>query len=299
MDRHLWRFALTVMLTSGVASALAGPADRFANVKVEATPVAGSVFMLTGAGGNIAASVGPDGTLVVDNQYNSLGPRILAELKRIGGAMPRIVINTHHHSDHTGTNQFFGAQGTIVAHDRVRFRLQVAGVERAALPLVTYGDRLRLYFNDDDIDVLHLPAGHTDGDSIVWFRTAGVAHLGDHFFTERFPYVDVRSGGTVDGLLENLERVIEVLPADTRLIPGHGALSRMTDLAQYTDTIRAAKAEVLKRLQAGETPEAIGAAGLGPWESYGSGFVTTQRWAEIVRDSVATPENGAARERRE
>lgn len=274
----------TVLLAD---AASAGPAERFADVKVTAEHMGGSVHMLTGAGGNVGVSVGADGTLIVDDQFAELGPRILAAVEKLGGDRPKLVLNTHYHGDHTGSNAFFGAAGTIVAHQNVRFRLLSEDVPRTALPVVTFSDRVRLYFNDDEIDVIHLARGHTDGDSLVWFKDAGVAHLGDHFFKNRFPYVDVDAGGSVEGLIENLERVLELLPADTRLIPGHGTRSTMIDLAETLDMIKASRDVVMKRLNSGESIDQIAETGLGPeWEEYGTGFINADRWARIIHASA-------------
>ena len=280
---HLRR-ALLVLLAAVGNAAFAGPADRFAAVEVTATAVQGSVHMLEGAGGNIGVSVGSDGTLIVDNQFLPLAERIVAAIAGVGGALPSFVLNTHFHGDHTGGNPFFGRSGAILAHDNVRVRLAGSGVPAVGLPTITYNDRLRLHFNGDEIDVVHLPRGHTDGDSLVWFKNSGVAHMGDHFFNGRFPFVDVLGGGSVDGLLDNLRQAIDMLPGDTRVIPGHGPLAGIADIETAIEVIEASQAVVRKAVAAG-TLEALKRDGFGRWSEWGSGFISEERWIAIVVQS--------------
>ena len=282
------------LLAAGLGSALvaaawlagAQPADRFAGVEIKATHVAGAVHMLEGAGGNIGVSVGADGVLMVDDQFAPLAGRISAAIESLGGGAPAYVLNTHYHGDHTGGNPIFGATGVVVAHENVRVRLVAGDMAPAGLPVVTFDDRIRLYFNGDRIDVIHLPRGHTDGDSVVWFRNAGVIHMGDHLFHGRFPYVDVPSGGSVDGLLANLEAVLGMIPADTRVIPGHGPLAGVDALKESVSVIRESQAMVREAIANG-TIEALERDGFGRWEEWGSGFINTERWISIVRESDA------------
>ncbi|MYE10115.1 MAG: MBL fold metallo-hydrolase [Gammaproteobacteria bacterium] len=264
----------------------AQPDDRFASVEIKATHVAGAVHMLEGTGGNIGVSVGPDGVLIVDDQFAPLAGRISAAIESLGGGAPAYVLNTHYHGDHTGGNPIFGATGVVVAHENVRVRLVAGDMAPAGLPVVTFDDRIRLYFNGDRIDVIHLPRGHTDGDSVVWFRNAGVIHMGDHLFHGRFPYVDVPSGGSVDGFLANLETVLEMIPADTRVIPGHGPLAGVDALKESVSVIRESQAMVREAVVNG-TIDALERDGFGRWEEWGSGFISTERWISIVRESDA------------
>lgn len=280
---HLRRALLALLAVVGNA-AFAGPADRFAAVEVTATAVQGSVHMLEGAGGNIGVSVGSDGTLIVDNQFLPLAERIVAAIAGVGGSLPSYVLNTHFHGDHTGGNPFFGRSGVILAHDNVRVRLADSGVPAVGLPTITYNDHLRLHFNGDEIDVVHLPRGHTDGDSLVWFKDSGVVHMGDHFFNGRFPFVDVLGGGSVDGLLDNLRQAIDMLPGDTRVIPGHGPLAGIADVKTAIEVIEASQAVVREAVAAG-TLDALKRDGFGRWAEWGSGFISEERWIAIVVQS--------------
>ena len=151
--------------------------DPFAAVEIKSTQVAGTVYMLEGAGGNVGLSIGEDGTLIVDDQFAQLGDKILKAIQALGGNNPRLVLNTHFHGDHTGSNPQFGRGGTIVAHDNVRVRLlSTDGFPRSGLPVVTYDDDATVHFNNETISLIHLPSGHTDGDSAVWL--ASVPPLG-------------------------------------------------------------------------------------------------------------------------
>ena len=278
--RRLLPPALLAM--AGLAAAEA--ADRFADVQISAQPVRGSVFMLTGAGGNIGVSVGADGTLIIDDQFAPLAGRIQEALDGLGGSRPKLVLNTHFHGDHTGSNAHFGRTGTIIAHDNVRVRLlDDGGADRYRLPVVTYADRVNVHFNDEEIQLIHLPAGHTDGDSVVWFRTANVIHTGDLLFVDRFPYIDMDSGGSVAGFIRSLETLLQMLPDDVRVIPGHGPLTGKRALRTSMEMIRATRRIVAGRKEQGQSADQIIAAGL-PEEfaDFGSGFINQERWIRIL-----------------
>lgn len=258
--------------------------DRFAGVEIQAHPVSGNVHMLTGAGGNIGVSVGADGTLIIDDQFAPLAERILDALNELDGAAPKLILNTHFHGDHTGSNPFFGRTGTIVAHDNVRARLlDQEDIDDRGLPVLTFAEEVRVHFNGDTLRVIHLPAGHTDGDSIVWFQQANVAHLGDLLFNGAFPFIDIANGGSVGGVIENLQTVLELLPDDVRIIPGHGALANTDDVRTTLEMIRETRSSVMDALGRGRTVDEIVAAGLDSrWDSWGSGFIDDERWIRIL-----------------
>lgn len=282
--RLLCAVSTAALLALWLSSASAADADRFKDVKVTSEQVEPGLHMLTGAGGNIAASVGPDGTLIVDTQYGPLAKRILRAINRIDGDAPKLVINTHYHGDHTGSNEAFGETGTIIAHANVRARLAGnAELKRSAMPTVTFKDRLRLHFNGDAIDLLHMPAGHTDGDTVVWFRNANVIHMGDHYFRDRFPYVDIDAGGSVSGVIDNLESVIRMAPDDIKVIPGHGPLASLKELRETLNMLRQTSALVRERLAAGTTEAALIEQGLGEqWQRWDGGFINEERWIRTL-----------------
>lgn len=265
------------------ALAMAAPADRFGAVEVTSQHVSGTVHMLQGAGGNIGVSVGPDGTLIIDDQFAPLADKIIAALTDLGGAQPRLVLNTHFHGDHTGSNSRFGESATIIAHDNVRLRLlNEEDFPRSGLPLVTYDDDVTVHFNDEQIQLIHMPRGHTDGDSIVWFKNANVIHMGDHFFNGAFPFIDVQSGGSVDGYIRNIEQVLDMVPVDVRVIPGHGPLGTIIELADALQTIKASSSTIRDGLRAGRDPAAIEAE-LTKYAKWGGGFISIERWVQIVQ----------------
>jgi glyoxylase-like metal-dependent hydrolase (beta-lactamase superfamily II) len=283
--------AAALIAAAGIAGWLhAGPADRFEGVEVTARQVSGSVYMLTGAGGNIGATVGPDGTLIIDDQFAPLAGKIQEALNGIGGDKPRLVLNTHFHGDHTGSNAHFGADGTIIAHENVRIRLLGGGnVDRAALPLVTYEQSVTVHFNDEELVVVHLPAGHTDGDSAVWFKNANVIHMGDHLFVDRFPFVDQASGGTVSGFVANLKTVLDMVPDDIQVIPGHGPLSGKNAISASIDMIEATRAIVNEAIAAGASADEVVEQGLPEeWSSFGAGFINEERWIRILAAEAGT-----------
>jgi glyoxylase-like metal-dependent hydrolase (beta-lactamase superfamily II) len=292
---------MTGCLTATLSLADAAEPDRFADVAVKSNLVGGSVYMLTGAGGNMAVSVGKDGTLLVDDEFAPLAARIQAAIAALGGGPPKIVLNTHFHDDHVGGNASFGEHSVIIANEQVRYRLlNDSALPRSALPVVTYADRIRVQFNDDEIDVVHLPSGHTDGDSIVWFRNANVLHTGDLFFNGMFPFIDVQNGGgDIDGYIADVAKILEMVPADTRIIPGHGPLASVVELGEFHDMLKATVSNIEARLAAGESVEGIVANGLGPeWARFATGFISEEQWIRSVQAGVhRTPEINPTRHR--
>lgn len=258
--------------------------DRFAAVQMKAQHVSGSVHILEGAGGNIGVSVGADGTLIIDDQFAPLADKIIAALEDLGGDRPKLVLNTHYHGDHTGSNPQMGTTGTIISHDNVRVRLlDQADFARSGLPLVTFDDDVTVHFNDDTISVIHLPQGHTDGDSVVWFKNANVIHMGDLFFKNRYPYIDIGGGGSVDGFIANVERVLDMVPDDIQIIPGHGSLSVKQDLRDTITKVKATSEQVRAGLKAGKSADDIAAELDLDDPTWGSGFISASRWVEIIQ----------------
>ncbi|HVE83664.1 MAG TPA: MBL fold metallo-hydrolase, partial [Myxococcales bacterium] len=237
---------LAMALVQG--SALAQPKQPdWSKVEVKATKVAGNVYMLQGSGGNIGVSAGPDGILIIDDQFAPLAPKIKAALKGIADAPLRFLINTHYHFDHTGGNGIFGKESLIIAHENVRNRLQAGSnvlgnvsppAPVSALPVITFKDQVSIHFNGEEIRAVHYPHGHTDTDSMVFFPVSKVVHVGDHYFGGKFPFVDIDGGGSVTGLVANLEKVAAELPADTKVIPGHGDVSTVADLKAFAQAVK-------------------------------------------------------------
>ena len=280
IDRTRSALLATALLYGVTASA---SPDPFAEVEIETMPVAGTVHMLTGAGGNVAVSVGADGTLIVDDQFLPLAPRIQAAIEGLGGGRPAFILNTHYHGDHVGGNPFFGKTGTIVAHENVRVRLLGGDLPEAGLPVITYRNEMAVHFNGEEVALLHLPRGHTDGDSAVWFKQSSVLHLGDQLFNGRFPYIDIDGGGTVGGYMANLEAILAAVPADIRVVPGHGALCDVAAVRHNLETIGATRRIVADALDGGASLDEVIASGLGErYAEWGSGFISEERWIRIV-----------------
>ena len=270
----------------------------YSQVQIKATKVAGNVYMLEGAGGNIGVSVGDDGILIVDDQFAPLADKIRAALKELGDKKLRFILNTHWHGDHTGGNVVFGPEAPIIAHDNVRkrmateqksefFKSTTPASPKEALPVITFDQNLSVHFNGEEIRAIHYPHGHTDGDSVIFFTTSNVVHLGDNFFAGRFPFVDLESGGSVEGLTKNIAEIISKIPAGAKLIPGHGPLSTIDDLKLYHRMLEQTSGIIRERILAGKTLEQIKSEGLPEeWKTWGTGFIKTDLWIEIVYRSL-------------
>jgi glyoxylase-like metal-dependent hydrolase (beta-lactamase superfamily II) len=270
----------------------------WSKVEVKAQKVSGNVYMLEGAGGNIGVSVGDDGILIVDDQYAPIADKIKAALKGIADKKLRFILNTHWHGDHTGGNVVFGPEAPIIAHDNVRkrmsteqksefFKRTTPAAPKEALPVVTFNQNLTVHFNGEEIRAIHYPHGHTDGDSVIFFTSSNVVHLGDNFFAGRFPFVDLDSGGNVEGLTKNIGEIIEKIPAGAKLIPGHGPLSTIDDLKTYHSMLVKTSDIVRQKISSGKTLEQIKTEGLpDEWKSWGTGFIKTDMWLEIVYKSL-------------
>jgi glyoxylase-like metal-dependent hydrolase (beta-lactamase superfamily II) len=295
------RLSVCALLAVCFAAAHAHAQQDFSKVQMKATKVSGNIYMLEGAGGNIGVSAGADGILIVDDQFAPLADKIRAALKEINPGQLRFVLNTHYHGDHTGGNPIFGKEATIVAHDNVRGRLateqtvrgqKVPAAPKEALPVITFNQSVSIHFNGEEIRVVHFPSGHTDGDSIMFFTASNVIHMGDHFFAGRFPFVDLEHGGTVEGLTKNIEAVIARVPADVKIIPGHGPLSTLDDLKLYRRMLAETTAHVRKGMAAGQTLGQLKAAGLpAEWKTWGGGFINTGAWIETIFNSLSASPN--------
>lgn len=292
---------LLCLIGLGTASVFAhGAESHFANkqdVTVKTTKVNGNVYMLQGRGGNVGALVGMEGILIVDDDYKVVSEKLAAALKELGAASPKYILNTHWHGDHTEGNLFFGKESVIVAHANVRKRLldppvifgqKTPAYPSFALPSVMYNESMSLHFAGEDIKLVHFPNGHTDGDTIVFFTKANVVHFGDHFFKGFFPFVDLDSGGSVQGVIKNVATLIKEIPADAKLIPGHGGLATLADLKEYHAALVDTSNIVEERMKQKQTLEQIKKAGLPEkYETWGSGFIKTEMWIEILYRSYS------------
>lgn len=286
-----WFCGFLCLLSPGLACARQ---PDFSKVEIKTTHVAGNIYMLEGAGGNIAVSAGPDGLLMVDDQYAPLAEKIEAAMKGISPGKLQFIINTHHHGDHTGGNPFFAKQGSVIAQSNVRKRLSGGGTGvkvSGGLPVVTFDDSLSVHFNGEEIRIWHVPPGHTDGDSVVQFTAANVVHMGDQFFSGRFPNIDLGGGGDVRGYIRNVRHALETLPKDARLIPGHGPLSTCKELQEFSEMLVATSGIVEKQIADGKTLKEVQEQGLPEkWKSWAAPTLSVNRWLEILYQGLSRRE---------
>ena len=300
MKRLLFKIAPLAVLVFAVQIARAQ--RDLSQVQIRKLHVAGNVHMFQGAGGNLGISAGPDGILLIDDDYATLAPKILEALDSLGQGELRFLVNTHWHGDHTGGNPVFGTLAPIIAHANARKRLESGGTfagrsipptAKEGLPVLTFDQSITLHFNGEEIRVIHFPRGHTDGDSVVYFVGSNVIHMGDHFFKDRFPVVDLDSGGDVEGMTANVGTIIESLPEGVKIIPGHGELATPDDLKAFHRMLIETTEIVRKRKSEGMTLEQNRAAGLAEsWEPWGSGYISTERWLDTIYASLSGSRGG-------
>ena len=283
-------------LLASAALIVSGPvlAQDLSKVEIKSEQVAPGVAVLFGAGGNIGVSYGEDGTILIDDQFAPLTEKIQTAVSTLGAQPVKFLVNTHWHYDHTGGNENLGKSGAVImAHDNVRVRMAAGQgnqkpAAKVALPVVTYAEGLKLHLNGEEVRVIHMPAGHTDGDSIVHWTKSNVIHMGDLFFLRMsFPFVDASSGGNVRGVVAAADKVLAIADDQTKIIPGHGAVATKADLQQYRDMIAQIVGKIQTGIKAGKTLEQIKADR--PADGYGvkaDGFITADKFVETVYGMV-------------
>ena len=278
MLRHFTLLALSTLVWFVPQMTLAQ--RDFSNVEIIANHVAGSVYYLEGAGGNIGLSVGEDGVVMIDDQYAPLTDKILAAIRQLNQGEIRFLINTHVHGDHTGGNENLGKMGVLIlARDEVRVRL-AAQSPAAALPVLTYSDAITIHLNGEEVYAFSVPPAHTDGDTFIHFTESDVIHAGDVFRTTAFPVIDTNNGGSLEGSLQALGLLIGAAGPDTKILPGHGEISSRSDVMAFRDMIIDVSGQVEDMLERGLSYEEISAAN--PTEAYNGRYGDPDRFLRAV-----------------
>ena len=275
-------------------------AQGFSVISLKSIEVTEGIYMLQGvggfAGGNIAVSVGQDGVLMVDDQLAPMNAKIKKKIKELGGSKLKFVLNTHWHGDHTGGNAMLSDQATIIAHSNVRKRLssdqngyfgKTPASPKEAWPVITFDESMSIHFNDEEIKLMHYSNGHTDGDGVVYFSSSNVVHMGDLLFTGIFPFVDLASGGNVFKYAENLEEIMEWLPEDAKVIPGHGELTDINGIEASHNMLLETSMHVVDKVNSGMSLEEIQEEGLPKeWKSWTWEFIDEKTWISFIYKSM-------------
>jgi cyclase len=287
-----------IMALFALSSTAAIAQQDFSKVEIKTEQLAPGVAVLFGAGGNIGVSYGEDGTTLIDDQYAPMTGKIQAAVTALGATPVKFLVNTHWHGDHSGGNENLGNAGAVImAHDNVRVRLAAGGkiggnavppAAKAALPVITYADGLKLHLNGEEVRVISVAPAHTDGDSIVHWTKSNVIHMGDLFMLQvSFPFVDRDSGGDVRGFVAAADTALAIANDQTKIIPGHGAIATKADLQNHRNMIATVIAKVDAGMKAGQTLEQIKASN--PTDGFGvnpKGFISADRFVETVYNNL-------------
>tara|TARA_B100001758_G_scaffold238157_1_gene241025 strand:+ start:1390 stop:2325 length:936 start_codon:yes stop_codon:yes gene_type:complete len=230
-----------------------------------------NLFLLYGLGGNIAVSKGNDGVLIVDSQIPIIFPKIMKAIKKLSDDKIIYTINTHWHWDHSDGNLVLDSDETkIISHSNARENMQKGGLinmgttilnqepyPKSALPVITHENGMSLYFNDEKIDLLHFGPAHTTGDTVIYFTNQNAIHLGDVFFSNSYPFIDVDNGGSLSGMINYLEKIVLVIDKDTIVMPGHGEISSISDIKETIEMLKTVKNRILMSIENNQSLEEI------------------------------------------
>ncbi len=297
---HTFRFPHAAAI-AGLVFSCATPIEA-QQTKVEYVPtfLSSTVTMIKGRGGNIAVSAGEDGVFIIDDQLEPLTDQLVAAIRLISDEPIRFVINTHYHGDHVGGNEKIGKAGAvIIAHDNIRERMTTDQFNhffndttpawpKGALPVVTFNDKVTLHLNGEAVTAHHVPRGHTDGDSIVYFSESNVLHMGDVFFNGRYPYIDLDGGGTVQGMIAAVAKGLDLSDEETRVIAGHGPMSDRKGLQEYHDFLVTVRDRVQSLIDQGmNLQQAIAAKPTAEWDDIlGEVWITGDQLVTFVYNSL-------------
>ncbi|MDC6389331.1 MBL fold metallo-hydrolase [Maribacter sp. PR1] len=264
----------------------------FSTVEITSEKLTENVYALFGAGGNIGLAIGDDAAYLIDDQFGPLTEKIVAHVQTITDKPINFVLNTHMHGDHTGGNgNLANAGALVIAHENVRKRMVGAEEPRPkeAWPVVTFNDKMTLYLkNGKSVHAMHVNPAHTDGDTYYYFPEDNVIHMGDNFFSGRYPYLDLGSGGDIDGLISNTSMALELIDDETKIIPGHGAISYKSDLKDFTEILITLRERIKNARSSGKSLEETQKMGLSKeWDdTHGQGFINADRIVEFIYKSA-------------
>lgn len=292
-------FLAAILLGAAMPAAAQQPASA-PEIRVER--IAPGVAVLFGRGGNIGVSWGPDGNILIDDQYAPATERVVAAVRTLDADPIRFVINTHWHGDHTGGNENLGRAGTVIfAHDNVRRRMTMEQLVRGervppspsgALPVVTFSENLTFHLNGDTLRAIHVAHAHTDGDSLIHWTRANVLHMGDTWFNGMLPFIDLDSGGSIDGAIAAVETGLRLADGETRIIPGHGPVAGRADLARYRDMLREVRDGVARAIRQRRTLPQIQALRLADRYARPGAFISAESFVDTVYRSLTDPPAG-------
>lgn len=265
-------------------------------VTIESIRITDNIYMLRGKGGNMGVFIGKDGTFLVDDQFAPLSDKIITAITDLGGEVPKFIINTHYHGDHTGGNENFGKYGAlIVSHDNVRERLKNGSyievfdkkrgpVPAIGLPVITFADEITFHLNNELVKIAHAPGSHTDGDAFIVFESANVVHAGDLVFNGFYPFIDVSHGGSLQGMIDGVKRLLTFTDTETVIIPGHGPVADRDDVVEFLAMLETAQERLSKLKKEGKSvQEVIALNPLADFEDeWGGVMFTGAKWIEIV-----------------
>jgi len=302
IEKKLWRTVLLIAALGIVRTEARAQPDP-AQVTIKVIPVATGVYMLEGGGGNIGISVGNDDVFMIDDQYAPLTPKIRAAIATVSPKPVRFLLNTHWHGDHTGGNEnMAGAGAIIVAQDNTRkrmtkeqfiaaFNMKVPPSPAGALPIITFSESLSLYLNGDSVRAVHFRNAHTDGDVVVTFEKANVVHMGDTFFNGIYPLVDLSTGGSIDGIIAAVDKMLATTNANTRFIPGHGPLGNRADLVRYRDMTKTVRDRVARLVARRRTlAQVVATKPTADFDAtWGKGFLQPDVFVAILYNDLSRP----------
>ena len=284
---------------------LAGPNALLAQrdwdvIEIKTTKITDNISYLEGSGGNIGVLHGSDGVMMVDDQYGELSVKIKAALAALSSNELKFIVNTHYHGDHTGGNENMSGDGvSIVAHRNVRARLgntfysamfkrDVEAKPKTFWPVITFNDEMSFHFNKEEVQIIHTPSSHTDGDALVFFKTSNVLHAGDGFVRYGYPFIDVSAGGSIDGIIATQKKILELANKDTKIIPGHGEISTLEDVKELLVMLNETRKIVADLKLSGKSLDEC--VSLNPLKNYherwNGSFISSDLFVSLIYDSV-------------